>query len=387
MSVYSVKGKGWRYDFTHNGQRLTAAWFKTKKEAAAAEAKRKEEAENPIQEEPREKETPTDMAFLELLNLRLDFVQEYRSERHYKTYVHHGRRWTKSWGKLPCKDISTDMVQAFMIKRKQNSSAYAANQDMVYLKALFNWGKRRGHINDNPVDRLEFFPVEKRPRYVPPPEHIDKVISLADPDTKDYLITLRETLGRMGEINRLTWDDVSFPDRYVILYTRKKKGGILTPRKVPMTNTLFEVLSLRHQIRDEEKPWVFWHSYRSTKTGETQVGPYKDRKKFMRTLCQKAKVPYFRFHAFRHSGASLLDNSPEVTMGSIQRILGHESRRTTEIYLHSMDDLEREAMRVLEARRQKSHTDSHTDGEGATSETRNPLKLLEPAMGFEPATC
>ena len=33
MSVYSKKGKGWRYDFMLNGQRYTEAWFKTKKAA------------------------------------------------------------------------------------------------------------------------------------------------------------------------------------------------------------------------------------------------------------------------------------------------------------------------------------------------------------------
>ena len=46
MSVYFIKGKGWRYDFTLNGKRCTAAWFQTKREALAAEAKRKEEAKH-----------------------------------------------------------------------------------------------------------------------------------------------------------------------------------------------------------------------------------------------------------------------------------------------------------------------------------------------------
>jgi len=54
--------------------------------------------------------------------------------------------------------------------------------------------------------------------------------SLIDPDTKDYLLTITDTMGRMGEINRLTWDDVNFNQRYVTLYTRKKRGGgILRP--------------------------------------------------------------------------------------------------------------------------------------------------------------
>ena len=67
----------------------------------------------------------------------------------------------------------------------------------------------------------------------------------------------------------------------------------------------------------------------------------------MRTLCTKAKVKYFRFHAFRHLTASILDDLG-VPIGVIQRILGHQNRRTTEIYLHSVGEAEREAMNRLE---------------------------------------
>ena len=78
-----------------------------------------------------------------------------------------------------------------------------------------------------------------------------------------------------------------------------------------------------------------------------EEGPYIDRKKIMKTLCVKAGVRYFRYHALRHFGASLLD-AANVPIGSIQRILGHENRSTTEIYLHAIGAVETEAIRRLD---------------------------------------
>jgi integrase len=75
---------------------------------------------------------------------------------------------------------------------------------------------------------------------------------------------------------------------------------------------------------------------------------------------QKGGVRYFRFHPLRHQGASILERA-NVNIGSIQRILGHENRTTTEIYLHSIGEAEREAMRIFERMTEDSHTDSHTE--------------------------
>ena len=74
----------------------------------------------------------------------------------------------------------------------------------------------------------------------------------------------------------------------------------------------------------------------------------------------QAGVKYFRYHGFRHLGASLLD-SANVNIGSIQRLLGHENRTTTEIYLHSIGESEREAIKVFDELAKKSHTKSHTN--------------------------
>jgi len=340
MSVFFLEKKGWRYDFRYQKIRYTKTGFKTKKEAKKAEAKKKEELSK------KTNLTPIDMDFLTLINKRLDYVTSYYSASYFKDNRLMAKRWCRAWRGANCSEITKDEVQSFILKRAKNS-AYAANYDLRSLRALFNFGIKRNWIKTDPTKNIAFLPIEKKIKYIPPKTDLLKVILAADNDTKDYLWTIEETLGRMSEINRLTWNDVDFNDRSVTLYTRKKKGGHLTPRKVGMTTRLYDILYRRYQERDKAKPWVFWHTYWSSKTGEKKEGPYQDRKKIMRTLCQKAGVKYFRYHALRHLGASILDNK-NVPMGDIQKILGHENRSTTEIYLQSIGQSERKAMEVLE---------------------------------------
>lgn len=350
MSVYSTK-KGWRYDFTRNGQRYTGAWFKTKRQAKGKEAERRERLLT-------QSSTPTDMAFSELVNRRLDHIQAWNSRAHYVDYRYLSRKWAERWDGLNCSEINGEMIEAFILERNQ-VSAHTANKELRSLRSLFNFGKKKKLISENPSEQLGFLPVEKRLKRIPLPWEIDKVIALAEPDFQDYLWTIRETMARVSEINRLTWDDVDLEERFVILYTRKKRGGHLTPRKVPMTEKLHSILSRRCADRDPSQPFVFWHKYWSNKTREEKVGPYKNRRRALRTLCERAGVKYFGFHALRHAGASVMEQA-NVPVGSIQRILGHESRRTTEIYLHSIGQAERQAMAMFEQVRSQSLTQSLT---------------------------
>lgn len=355
MGIYLVKSKGWRYDFTSKGIRYTETWFKTKKEAQRAESQKREELLNP----PLIQKIQTETSFLELVNLKLDHVKAYNSAFHYRDYIYMVKRWVKFWGQLNCNEISTDMIETFILKRNK-VSAHTANKEIRSLRATFNFGKKRKIVKENPVDDIDFLPVEKRLKYVPPVNDIDKVINCADPDTHDYLICICDTMARMSEINCLTWQDVNLEQKYVILYTRKKRGGHLTPRKIHMTKRLHMILQQRFQSRDENKPWVFWHRYYSRKEKVWKEAPYKERKRIMTTLCEKAGVKYFRFHALRHAGASVLDNN-NVPLGVIQKILGHENRTTTEIYLHNLGSSEKDAMAVYESARNFSHTDSHME--------------------------
>ncbi|MFA4902253.1 MAG: tyrosine-type recombinase/integrase [Desulfobaccales bacterium] len=371
MSVYFQKGRGWKHDFTLNGQRYTSRYFKTKKEAKQAEIQKREEVLNPPPAKPVET-ISTDITFLDLVNRRLDHVKAYHSATYYHVYQSSARKWVRQWKELSCSEISRDMVERFILDRSR-VSAFTANKEIRYLKAMFNFGKKKGWVTDNPVVGLSFLPMAKKLKYIPALEDIDKLIALADLEVQDYLWLLRDTFARVSEVNRLSWDDVNLEQKYVVLYTRKKRGGHLTPRKVPMTQKVFDILSRRFSERERNIPWVFWHSYVDQSSGEREVGPFKDRREVLKNLCAKAGIRRFGFHALRHAGASLMDNC-NIPLGSIQRILGHENRTTTEIYLHSINQSEFAAMAVYEQARGESHSDSHSiKGKGFRPDDLKPI--------------
>ncbi len=333
MTVYFVEKKGWRYDFMRKGERYTQAFFRTKREAEKEEQKMKNHLERP---------KPTDMVFLDLIELRLDEVKQRLSHEHYMDTVYHARRWVKRWSGLTCSEITIELITILRDERSKISNQ-TANKELRYLRSLFNWGIKKGYTSDNPAVRVDALRVEKRAVYVPSEADIDKVFKLASKNQRDYLWCLRDTFARSREINNLTWDDIDFKNKTITLYTRKKKHGTKTPRVIPMTEKLYNILNNRNEHKNKSIKWVFWHKFYSKKQRKVVVGPYTDRKRFMKSLCLKAGVKYFRFHPLRHAGASLMEKIG-IPISHIQEILGHENRKTTEGYIHSLGNAKVEAI-------------------------------------------
>ena len=325
LLYFDKKRRRWRYRFVRNGEVYQGHFLKTKKEAIQAEAERRRDLNNP----ELLRKTPTDITFLDLVNERLDYVREYDQEKHYQDVLYHARRWIDLWGDLMCSQFIPALIRDYILERKKETSPETANKDLRLLRSFFNYGVEQEWIFKNPAKKVDFLPIKKKRKKPPPKEDILRVILAADPDTQDYLWTLALTLARKGEIDQIEWDDVDFENSMVWLRTRKKKGGNEEPRPVPMLERLYDVLWRRYQKRDLDKPWVFWHRYWSRKNNAWVEGPYQDRKGIMSALCKKAGVKYFRFHALRHLGASIMAEEGKP-LRAIQRILGHENIKTTE---------------------------------------------------------
>jgi integrase len=193
-----------------------------------------------------------------------------------------------------------------------------------------------GTLTRNAASRVPFFPESEKVKMIPERDQVARVKLLAKPLDRAYLTCIQYSAARVGEINKLTWDDVNFDTGMIRLYTSKKAGGNRKARWIPVIPKGMDALRLAHSRRTKNSPWVF--------TNPKMVGIYPDeparwrwiyRDKFLKTLCREAGVPEMGYHCLRHTAASEMA-AKGVPLTEIQQYLGHECATTTDIYLQSL---------------------------------------------------
>jgi integrase len=167
------------------------------------------------------------------------------------------------------------------------------------------------------------------------------VLLAADREDMDLILTLYHTAGRTSEVLNLTWEDLNFEQRWIRLWTRKRRGGELQEDKLAMTETLYSVLKRRWDNRDKTTSFVF-HNADGTRYTYTQ------KRDTMRKLCRKAGVKNFGFHAIRHHVASILADSGKASLSQIQKMLRHRRTTTTDNYIKTLDPQLRQVANVLD---------------------------------------
>lgn len=239
-------------------------------------------------------------------------------------------------GDRPVEEITTKQIADYLKNRALKEGNKAANRDLKEIKALYNWGLKQEILDiKNPCNKIDDFPEAPYIPYVPPPEDVDKVRMAADPHERDFIEVIYHAIARKIEAKRLTWSDVNFEQRWVRLYTRKRRGGQLEPVYKPMNKTLYRTLYTRWKRRDKTDVHVFQFD--------------QDRlDHLMKELCKKAGVKHFGFHAIRHHVASVINDSRKASMKQIQGLLGHKRQSTTEEYLHVIGSALYDAAGILD---------------------------------------
>lgn len=308
----TTSGTRWKYRFKAGGINHRAQGFLTQQKAKKAEASARLTT--------RQTATP---CLLEAANLYLDYVGRNQHKKTYEQKKSHLKKFISFAGNIQADQLTPHTCQKFLDQFPNTTS----NTHRKTLSACFKWLIDMQVLSMvNPLHMVKHKPREPFIKYIPPKEHIFQVMLLANPIHRDFIRTIYYSLARRGEIVNLLTDDVDLKRNVLTLHTRKRTGEIRA-RRVRMVQPLIDILAPRCQ---EGNKYVFTNP----KTGSK----YFDMNTVLPRLCKRAKIKPFTFHAIRHYGASYLA-SIGTPAKEIQHILGHSELRTTEIYLHDLEDV------------------------------------------------
>jgi integrase len=318
MSILPPKGprKSWYIDFQQANRRYCKGGFRTRREAQAAEAEWKKQLKGKIL-------SPTDMGFEALADEYLDYCERRFVSKTYKGKVFVYSQFLKYVGNFPLRLIDARIIEGYLAGLPSNSNY---NRHRKFLCAFFQWAFKRGLVEKNPCIHIEMMPTRPCRKIIPSQEEMIKIM-LASGELRPFFLALYSLAGRLGEINRLRWEDVNFEKREAILWTRKGNGQ-WRPQRKPMNDDLCQ--ELKRLYAKSSGGYVF----PNPKTGK----PYQNRRKQIRNVCAAAGVPYYGFHAIRHHVASLLADEHKASLPTIQRMLGHTQVSTTARYIQSVTD-------------------------------------------------
>ncbi len=238
--------------------------------------------------------------------------------------------------KMKVKDIKPIHI------RKWQTDLLKMEYSKTYLKtiynqltAIFNYAIRFHNLDKNPchiagsigkkdADEMQILSLQE----------FNKMIDcVTDKENKFFYIILFWTGMRKGELLALTYEDVDFENKTIMInknFQIVKKERLITDPKTPRGRRVIAVNDIVLNCIKE-----LWNtSYKPNKTDKIFYLSKDSLKRQLDTACKKAGVPRIRVHDLRHSHASyLLSNGVNIVI--LSRRLGHEKVQTTlNIYCH-----------------------------------------------------
>lgn len=246
---------------------------------------------------------------------------------------------TKSIPELTVHDL--DKLRAKL--EKSGKSPQTVKHVLTLVKRLLNFALRKGYVESIPATLYITMPtVDNKVTENLTPEQAQKLLQALDeePDqVQASIVRLALFTGmRRGALLNLQWNDLDFERGFITLRGEVAKKG--KTETIPMNDQARAVLKA---LPRTASPYVFPGRYDDKPRGN--ITP------MLKRVREKAGLPdSFRpLHGLRHSFASWLAGSGQVSMYELQKLLTHSSPQMTQRYAHLHDDALRKASDVAGA--------------------------------------
>ena len=244
------------------------------------------------------------------------------------------------WTRVRAEDVREWIIY---LLDKRNISPASVNVKLSALRSFYRYLRLTGYVSINPMEKIASLKTSRPLPYFVRESEMDRLLELTLEDRslggiRDRLVImmLYETGIRRSELLGLKDSDVDTAAMQVKVTGKRNKQRI-----IPFGNELKEEIqaylcSRESELGLKEAAAFFVTDKGMPLTDSLLSSIVKDNLSKVTTI--KKKSP----HVLRHSFATaMLNNKADLT--SIQKLLGHESVATTEIYTHvSFEELKNE---------------------------------------------
>ena len=243
-----------------------------------------------------------------------------------RTYLEAVKDVIRAIGDVKMESLDAMAIEGYLSNKALQTTDLTARKHYASLRSMFETAFRWNLIRNNP------FRSVKRPRvrergaaYFTLSEFKTLLANLPKGTLRDLTITAVLTGMRQCELLALEWQDVDFDQRLILVcnsdhFTTKSRKN----RAVPVHDQVLRILSERKRRQTSEV--VFDREGR-------RLSRYRVSHEFKDAVRRSGLSEDLHFHSLRHTHATwLVENG--VPIYDVQKLLGHSSITTTQIYAH-----------------------------------------------------
>ena len=245
-----------------------------------------------------------------------------------------------SWTAVEAEDVREWVIY---LMDEQKMAASSVNRRLSAMRSFYKYLRRVGRVSINPMEKV-VAPKKKRPLpYYVRESEMDKLLELTAEDRsfkgiRDRLVLMMfyETGIRRAELLGMTDASVDLVTKQIKVTGKRNKQRII-PFGEELESEIKAYQIAREETLGQRTFPALFVTEKGTAMNEKQVSKIV-KENLSKVTTIKKRSP----HVLRHSFATaMLNNKADLT--SIQKLLGHESVSTTEIYTHvSFEELKSE---------------------------------------------
>jgi site-specific recombinase XerD len=227
----------------------------------------------------------------------------------------------KEFSDIPLKDRSERSIQDFIFHSvKVDHCSFSTQKQIIGALRLFYREVYKRELE------ISYLYPDRKKKFLPTvlsPDEVNKVLAtISNPKHRCIIMALYGAGLRVGEVCQLVVSDID--SQRMMIHIREGKG--LKDRIIPLPTRMLDELR------------IYWKEYKPSDflfPGQ-KGGPYsaKSVQMILKRAAKRARIKKkVTPHSLRHSFAThLLEQGTDIRV--IQQLLGHNSIKTTQLYLH-----------------------------------------------------